>query len=166
MPGSCERCEKPKKLAEELLLTCTHRVGARKSPQQMTASMARVSLQGLALALAVVALVSAAPPPKVRFACKCKCGCKIDSGLGQSVAKPPPPRPPPWPVAAPRPQAPPPTSQAEAARGLGAYVRHRVGDVVGSVRSRIGAEWGGAAVEEAEAQLPGSAGEIEYVRVR
>ena len=53
----------------------------------------------------------------------------------------------------------------ERARGLGDYVRHKVGDVVGTVKDKIGTEWGGSRVEEAEAQLPGKAGEIEYVRI-
>ena len=49
---------------------------------------------------------------------------------------------------------------------MAGYVRERVGDVVGSVRGRVGAEWGGARVEEAQAQLLRDGGEIEHERVR
>lgn len=45
-------------------------------------------------------------------------------------------------------------------------MKSKVGDVMGTVREKIGSEWGGAKVQEAEAELPGGAGEIEYVRVR
>jgi hypothetical protein len=51
------------------------------------------------------------------------------------------------------------------AQGLGDYVRHKVGDVVDTVKGKIGSEWGGSRVEEAEAQIPGSSGEIEYVKI-
>ena len=44
-------------------------------------------------------------------------------------------------------------------------MRHKVGDVVGSVKQHIGSEWGGAKVKEAEAEMKGEA-EIEYLRVR
>ena len=53
----------------------------------------------------------------------------------------------------------------QGAQGLGEYVRHKVGDVVGTVKGKIGSEWGGSKVEEAEAEIPGKAGEIEYVRI-
>lgn len=46
-------------------------------------------------------------------------------------------------------------------------MRHKVEDVVGTVKGKIGTEWGGSRVAEAEAQIPtGKADEIEYVRIK
>lgn len=53
------------------------------------------------------------------------------------------------------------------AQELGNYVKHKVGDVVDSVRNKIGLPWGNARVESADAKIVGRDGkEIEYVRVR
>lgn len=57
------------------------------------------------------------------------------------------------------------SSEEARAESMGEYVKHKVGDVVGTVKEKVGWNWGGARVAEAEAELPNGR-EIEYVRVR
>ncbi|KAI7842126.1 hypothetical protein COHA_004318 [Chlorella ohadii] len=52
------------------------------------------------------------------------------------------------------------------ARGMAGWASDKAQEVARGVKDKIGSEWGGKKVEEAEMAMPGGAGEIEYVRVR